>query len=95
MFSRFFVRRPVFAWVIAILIMLAGVLAIRTLPVGQYPDVAPPAVKISATYTGGVRRNPGEQRHPGHRAAAHRPRPSALLQLHQQLRRLGQHHRHL
>ncbi|HCB0597368.1 TPA: multidrug efflux RND transporter permease subunit, partial [Klebsiella quasipneumoniae subsp. similipneumoniae] len=41
-----------FAWVIAILIMLAGVLAIRTLPVGQYPDVAPPAVKISATYTG-------------------------------------------
>ncbi|SQC17813.1 RND efflux system, inner membrane transporter CmeB [Klebsiella pneumoniae] len=38
--------------VIAILIMLAGVLAIRTLPVGQYPDVAPPAVKISATYTG-------------------------------------------
>ncbi|MHB0219693.1 multidrug efflux RND transporter permease subunit EefB, partial [Klebsiella pneumoniae] len=52
MFSRFFVRRPVFAWVIAILIMLAGALAIRTLPVGQYPDVAPPAVKISATYTG-------------------------------------------
>lgn len=36
MFSRFFVRRPVFAWVIAILIMLAGALAIRTLPVGQY-----------------------------------------------------------
>ncbi|VFT76707.1 RND efflux system, inner membrane transporter CmeB [Klebsiella aerogenes] len=95
MFSRFFVRRPVFAWVIAILIMLAGVLAIRTLPVGQYPDVAPPAVKISATYTGASAENPGEQRHPGHRAAAYRPRPSALLQLHQQLRRLGQHHRHL
>lgn len=36
MFSRFFVRRPVFAWVIAILIMLAGMLAIRTLPVAQY-----------------------------------------------------------
>ncbi|AJZ88932.1 multidrug transporter [Klebsiella michiganensis] len=52
MFSTFFVRRPVFAWVIAILIMLAGVLAIRTLPVAQYPDVAPPAIKISATYTG-------------------------------------------
>ncbi|MGY5958623.1 Efflux pump membrane transporter [Kosakonia sp. BK9b] len=52
MFSSFFVRRPVFAWVIAILIMMAGVLAIRTLPVAQYPDVAPPAVKISATYTG-------------------------------------------
>ena len=52
MFSRFFVRRPVFAWVIAILIMLAGILAIRTLPVAQYPDVAPPTIKISATYTG-------------------------------------------
>jgi multidrug efflux pump len=52
MFSSFFVRRPVFAWVIAILIMLAGILAIRTLPVAQYPDVAPPSVKISATYTG-------------------------------------------
>ncbi len=52
MFSRFFVRRPVFAWVIAILIMLAGILAIRTLPVAQYPDVAPPSIRISATYTG-------------------------------------------
>ncbi len=59
MFSRFFVRRPVFAClVIAILIMLAGVLAIRTLPVGQYPDVAPPAVKISATYTGASAETP-------------------------------------
>jgi The (Largely Gram-negative Bacterial) Hydrophobe/Amphiphile Efflux-1 (HAE1) Family len=52
MFSRFFVRRPVFAWVIAILIMLSGILAIETLPVAQYPDVAPPSIKISATYTG-------------------------------------------
>lgn len=52
MFSSFFVRRPVFAWVIAILTMLAGMLAIKTLPVAQYPDVAPPSIKISATYTG-------------------------------------------
>lgn len=52
MFALFFVRRPVFAWVIAILIMLAGILAIRTLPVAQYPDVAPPTIQISATYTG-------------------------------------------
>ncbi|MFH7091328.1 multidrug efflux RND transporter permease AcrD, partial [Klebsiella pneumoniae] len=52
MFSRFFVRRPVFAWVIAILIMLAGVLGIHSLPVGQCLVVAPQAVKISATYTG-------------------------------------------
>ncbi|ATA19206.1 multidrug efflux pump [Gibbsiella quercinecans] len=52
MFSRFFVNHPVFAWVIAILIMLAGLLAIRILPVAQYPDVAPPSIRISATYSG-------------------------------------------
>ncbi|WP_304164059.1 efflux RND transporter permease subunit [Lonsdalea britannica] len=52
MFSRFFVRRPVFAWVIAILIMMAGLMSIRSLPVAQYPDVAPPSVRIKATYTG-------------------------------------------
>jgi multidrug efflux pump len=50
--SRFFIDRPIFAWVIAIVIMLAGVLAIRTLPVSQYPPIAPPAVSISATYPG-------------------------------------------
>lgn len=52
MFSRFFIHRPVFAWVIAIIIMLLGALSITQLPVEQYPDVAPPAVNISATYTG-------------------------------------------
>lgn len=52
MFSRFFIYRPVFAWVISILIMLLGALAISQLPVEQYPDVAPPSVSISATYTG-------------------------------------------
>jgi multidrug efflux pump len=50
--SRFFIERPIFAWVIAIVIMLAGALAIRTLPIAQYPDIAPPAVTISATYPG-------------------------------------------
>ena len=51
MFSRFFVRRPVFAWVIAILIMLAGMLAIRTLPVAQYPDVAPPSLQSWSSWS--------------------------------------------
>ena len=50
--SRFFIDRPIFAWVIAIVIMLAGVLAITNLPVAQYPAIAPPAVTISATYPG-------------------------------------------
>ena len=50
--ARFFIDRPVFAWVIAIIIMLAGVLAIRTLPVEQYPKIAPPTVSVSAFYPG-------------------------------------------
>jgi multidrug efflux pump len=50
--SRFFVDRPVFAWVIAIVIMLAGGISAFTLPVEQYPNIAPPAVTISAFYPG-------------------------------------------
>ncbi|WP_168074963.1 efflux RND transporter permease subunit [Caulobacter sp. SSI4214] len=52
MLSRFFIDRPIFAWVIAIVIMLAGALAIRTLPVAQYPDIALPQVSITAVYPG-------------------------------------------
>lgn len=52
MFSRFFIERPVFSWVIAIVIMLAGVLSIFTLPISQFPQIAPPQVAISATYPG-------------------------------------------
>ena len=48
----FFIRRPNFAWVIAIFIILAGLLAMRSLPVAQYPNVAPPQILISATYPG-------------------------------------------
>ena len=50
--AHFFIDRPIFAWVIAILIMLCGVLAIETLPVSQYPNVAPPEVSITAVYPG-------------------------------------------
>ena len=50
--SRFFIDRPIFAWVIAIVIMLAGALSIAFLPVAQYPDIAPPQINISATYPG-------------------------------------------
>jgi multidrug efflux pump len=50
--SHFFIDRPVFAWVIAIVIALAGLLAIDTLPVTQYPTIAPPSVNISAFYPG-------------------------------------------
>ncbi|OEC99834.1 MULTISPECIES: efflux RND transporter permease subunit [unclassified Rhizobium] len=50
--SRFFIDRPIFAWVIAIVIMLAGTLSIFTLSISQYPQIAPTTVSISATYSG-------------------------------------------
>ena len=52
MLPRFFIDRPIFAWVIAIIIMLAGGLAIFKLPVSQYPAIAPPQIAINATYPG-------------------------------------------
>jgi multidrug efflux pump len=50
--AQFFIRRPVFAWVIAIIIMLCGLMSINSLPISQYPDVSPPQISISATYPG-------------------------------------------
>ena len=50
--ARFFIDRPIFAWVIALVIMLAGGLSIMKLPIAQYPTIAPPAVGISASYPG-------------------------------------------
>lgn len=50
--SAFFINRPIFAWVIAIVIMLGGLLALNTLPISQYPQIAPTTVNISATYPG-------------------------------------------
>jgi len=53
MLSRFFLDRPVFAWVIAIVMMAGGILAIVNMPVSQYPNIAPPSVYIQAIYPGG------------------------------------------
>lgn len=50
--AKFFINRPIFAWVLAIVIMLAGSLSILNLPISQYPQIAPPQVSISATYPG-------------------------------------------
>lgn len=50
--ARYFIDRPIFAWVLAIIVMLAGALSIATLPIAQYPSIAPPAVAITATYPG-------------------------------------------
>ena len=52
MFSQFFINRPIFAGVIAIIITLAGLIASQVLPVAQYPEIAPPTVVITANYPG-------------------------------------------
>lgn len=50
--AQFFIHRPIFAWVIALVIMLAGILTLTQMPISQYPTIAPPTVSISATYPG-------------------------------------------
>ncbi len=52
MFAKFFIDRPIFAWVIALIILLGGALALKNLPVAQYPAVAPPALAVTVTYPG-------------------------------------------
>lgn len=52
MFSRFFINRPIFATVLAVLMVLAGLLTIHTLPVAQLPEITPPTVVVSAMYPG-------------------------------------------
>ena len=50
--AHFFINRPIFACVIALMIMLGGALSVNDLPVAQYPNIAPPSVRVSATYPG-------------------------------------------
>src|SRR5579884_2118437 len=52
MFSRFFINRPIFASVLSIIIVLGGGVAVSTLPIAQYPEIAPPTVEVSASYPG-------------------------------------------
>ncbi|WP_066350088.1 efflux RND transporter permease subunit [Aliarcobacter skirrowii] len=52
MIAKFFIFRPIFAWVISLIIMISGVVSLYLLPIEQYPDIAPPQINIFATYTG-------------------------------------------
>ena len=52
MFSRFFIDRPIFATVLAILMVLVGLMTVKSLPISQYPDITPPTVMVSASYPG-------------------------------------------
>ena len=80
--SKFFIHRPVFAWVLAIIMMIAGGLAILQLPIAQYPTIAPPAVAISATY-------------PGADAQTVQHRQPDVYVVDQRLCRFGNHYAHL
>lgn len=57
MISNFFIKRPVFATVCSLLIILVGAIALPTLPIEYYPDVTPPTIQVSANYAGAKRRN--------------------------------------
>ena len=50
--SKFFIDRPIFAWVIALFIMVLGAVAIKQLPIAQYPEIAPPIINVSGQYPG-------------------------------------------
>ena len=52
MFSKFFIDRPIFATVLAIIMVLVGLMTVKTLPVAQFPDITPPTVMVSASYPG-------------------------------------------
>src|ERR1043165_3610414 len=50
--AKFFIDRPIFAWVVSIVILLMGIVAVNTLPVAQYPDITPPTVQVTCSYPG-------------------------------------------
>uniref|UniRef100_UPI003FA26D69 efflux RND transporter permease subunit n=1 Tax=Sulfurospirillum cavolei TaxID=366522 RepID=UPI003FA26D69 len=52
MFSKFFINRPIFATVLSIVVIIAGLMGIKGLPIEEYPEVTPPQVSVSATYLG-------------------------------------------
>ena len=74
MLSRFFIDRPIFAWVVAIIIMLFGVISITRLPIARYPNIAPPSVTISASYPGRLGADGRGIGHADHRAEHDRAR---------------------
>ena len=93
--SRFFIDRPIFAWVIAIIIMVAGVIAITRLPIAQYPTIAPPAVTVSAIYPGASAQVGRGLGHADHRAGHERARRPHLHVLDQRVERPVDDHAHV
>jgi hypothetical protein len=76
--SKFFIDRPIFAGVLSVLIFLAGLLALRALPISEYPEVAPPTVVVRAQYPGANPRGHRRDRGDADRGADQRRRGHAL-----------------
>ena len=90
MISRFFIDRPIFANVIAIVTIIFGLVTLRALPVEQYPQITPPTVQVSTTYPGRQRAGRRRHRRGADRAAGQRRRAHALHVVDQRQRRLVQ-----
>ena len=86
-FSHFFIDRPIFASVISIILVLAGVVAMLNLPIAQFPDITPPQISVSATYPGRERRGGRAERRRADRAAGQRRRQHDVHELDQLLDR--------
>ena len=78
MFSKFFIDRPIFATVLALLIVVAGLVTLGILPIAQYPDITPPTVQVSAVYPGANAQTVAQNRRYSYRAASQRSRRDAL-----------------
>ena len=76
MFSKFFINRPIFATVISLVIVLAGLVSMQALPVEQYPDIVPTEIQISATYPGATAGSQRRQEHDLHVLKRHLQRLS-------------------
>lgn len=81
MFSKFFINRPIFATVLALLIVVAGLVTLNILPVAQFPEITPPTVQVSAVYPGAKCRNRCPNSRYSYRTAGERGRRYALYVL--------------
>ena len=94
MFVDFFIKRPIFATVCALIIILGGAVSIPSLPISQFPNLAPPQVNVSSFYNGAERANRGIGRHHSSRAVHQRSRRAAIHHLHIRERWQQRHHCH-
>ena len=91
----FFIKRPIFATVSAVLMLLIGGICAFLLPIAQYPQIAPPQVQVTTTYTGADRTFGRTDGHDADRAADQRDQGADLLQLRQHVERRVEHRGHV